>query len=94
MEPDDLFRGDVSQPFRSQGLGLLGALPDHLVNAIILKLQLIDVVALQCTSKCMRVFASEEAVWQQLALSGSTKDGLLIYKVRATVFTRCHTLPA
>ncbi len=55
---------------RRDGFGSLAALPDHLLNMVLLHLNddAAALAALGCTSKAMRVLACEEPLWQQLCL--------------------------
>ncbi|GFH14857.1 uncharacterized protein HaLaN_10984, partial [Haematococcus lacustris] len=54
--------------YRSRALGTLCALPDHLINLLLLRLSIVDVVRLACTSRALRLICCEEPLWQQLCL--------------------------
>lgn len=64
---------------RRDGLGDLSVLPDHLISYITFCLELEDVVRLACTSRLLRVFATEEPLWLGLCLRA--QDGPIQFKV-------------
>ncbi|KAG2440826.1 hypothetical protein HXX76_003681 [Chlamydomonas incerta] len=66
---------------RSDGLGSLSVLPDHLLSYIMYLLDLEDLVRLGCVSRLLRVLGCEEPLW--LALSLKHQEGLVNWRQTA-----------